>query len=142
MSKAFIDTNVLVYANDQRDARKQETAIALVECLLRDGSGVISTQVLQEYVVTARARLGLDADVILRQVAVLETLEFVVVTPPLIRRAVEIAARYQLNYWDAAIVAAAELARCARIVSEDFSHDTLYAGIRVENPFAAASPDK
>jgi len=52
-------------------------------------------------------------------------------------RTLEIAARYKISNWDAAIVAAAIEAGCDTLYSEDFSDGQSYGGVRVENPFSA-----
>ena len=49
MSLDFIDSNVVVYANDGRDAAKQKRALVVIGEAIRSGNGVISTQELQEY---------------------------------------------------------------------------------------------
>ena len=141
MNKVFLDTNLIVYANDARDAQKQARAIELITAAMREGTGVISTQVMQEYAVVAGGKLRQDPDTILRQLLLLETLEVVQITPALIRRALELQFRYQIDYWDAGILAAAEHARCHLLWSEDLNPGQLYATVHVENPFAA-SPKK
>ena len=117
VNKVFLDTNLIVYANDGRDAQKQAQAIELVSAAIQDGTGVISTQVMQEYAVVAGGKLRQDLDTILRQLLLLESLEVVQITPALIRRALELQFRYQIDYWDAGILAAAEYARlpCALV---------------------------
>jgi predicted nucleic acid-binding protein len=138
VKKAFLDTNVLVYANDRRDPAKQARAIEAVTECIRNRSGVVSTQVLQEYAAVATRKLGQDLDTVLRQLALLESsLEVVQITPELVRRGLELQARHQISYWDATIVAAAERAGCSAILSQDFPAGQLYAGCRGENPFAS-----
>ena len=137
MTKVFLDTNVVVYANDTRDRAKQEQAIALVVAAMRDGNAAISTQVLQEYAVAAHGRLRQDPDAVLRQLLLLETLDVVQVTPAVIRRALELQWRYRIDFWDANILSAAERAQCTVLLSEDLNPGQLYATVRVENPFAA-----
>lgn len=137
MNKVFLDTNLIVYANDTRDAHKQARAIELVTATIREGTGVISTQVMQEYVVVAGGKLRQDSEAILRQLLLLESLEVVQITPALIRRALELQFRYQIDYWDAGILAAAEYSRCHVLWSEDLNPGQLYATVRVENPFGA-----
>ena len=61
MAKEFLDSNVLVYALDKHDADKQRTARHLLARTQRDGAGVISTQILQEFYVAATKKLGADA---------------------------------------------------------------------------------
>jgi predicted nucleic acid-binding protein len=137
MKKAFFDTNVIVYANDARDPQKQAAAIDFVAEAIRTAGGVISTQVLQEYAVVATGKLGQAPDVVLRQLRLLESLEVILVTPALIRRSLELQSRYQIDFWDASILAAAEHANCTVLLSEDLNPGQLYAGVRVENPFGA-----
>ena len=121
MTKVFLDTNILVYANDHRDRQKQVLAAqALAQCMAEQ-SGVISTQVLQEFASVALYKLGQDTEVIVRRLAQFEAMEVVQLTPALIRRALEFHSLHQINYWDALIVSAAEAARCTRLWSEDFA---------------------
>jgi len=135
MNKAFLDSNLLIYANDAREPQKQAKAVEVVSRAIREQSGVVSTQVLQEYAVVAMGKLRQDPDTVLRQLILLESLEVVLITPALIRRSLELHLRYQIDFWDAEILAAAEHARCAVLLSEDLNPGQLYAGVRVENPF-------
>ncbi len=137
MSREFMDTNVVVYANDARDARKQKRAIAVIAAAMQAGAGVLSTQVLQEYANVALSKLGQKQDVVLRQLKLLERLYVVQQTPPLVRRAVELHGLYGISFWDASIVAAAEAHGCDRILSEDLNTGQFYSGIVVVNPFEA-----
>ena len=136
MTKVFVDTNILVYAVDKRDSAKYERAIGVVEKHIRYGSGVISTQVLQEFASVALNKLRQRVDVIVAELSVFEAMEVVQLTPALIRRGLELHALHQVHYWDALIVAAAEAARCTRLWSEDFTPGALYGLLRVENPLA------
>lgn len=138
MSKVFLDTNLVVYANDETEPEKQLRAAHLVAELGRAQRGVISTQVMQEYAYTGLRKLQQEPAVVLQQLLMLErSLEVIQVTPDLVRHAVELQALYQVNFWDACIVAAAETARCDVIYSEDLNAGLFYAGIRLVNPFAA-----
>jgi predicted nucleic acid-binding protein len=55
---------------------------------------------------------------------------------PLLQRGYAVQRRYALSWWDALIVAAAETASCATILSEDLAQGAQYFGITVENPFS------
>lgn len=135
--KCFIDTNIIIYANDASDKEKQVVALAQVAELMKSGSGVISTQVLQEYAHVALNKLHQRQDVILRQLILLEEgLEVIQQTPALIRRSVEIKSTYQINFWDACIISAAEFAKCHSILSEDMNNGQFYSGIAMSNPFS------
>lgn len=130
----FIDTNLIVYANDRRDEMKQARALAVVRKALREGSGVISVQVLQEYANTALNKLGQAPAVVLRQLALLESLEVVRPDAKMVIRAVELQSLYQISFWDASILAAAESAGCTRLFTEDLNEGQIYGSIRVINP--------
>ncbi len=136
MTKIFLDTNILVYAVDKRDPVKYELAIAAVEQCIGDDSGVISTQVLQEFASVALGKLHQRVDVVLAELSALESLEVVQLTPVLIRRALEFHSLHRINFWDAAILSAAEVSRCTRLWSEDFAPGAIYGMLRVENPLA------
>jgi len=136
VSKIFLDTNILVYANDKSDTRKQALATKLVSGCMADRKGVISTQVLQEYASVAIHKLHQDVKIVHRRLSQLESLEIVQVTPALISRALDFHTQYEIHFWDAAILAAAEDAHCDQIFSEDFQNGGIYSNIRVINPLA------
>ena len=138
VKKTFIDTNVVVYANDRRDWTKQRTALDLIKDLMDSGYGVISTQVLQEFAVTALTKLHQRSDVVLRTLVLLEALEIVHQTPQMIRQAVELKELYGLSFWDACIISNAEAAGCHLILSEDLNPGQFYSGIQLVNPFSPA----
>ena len=132
----FLDTNVLVYAYDVSDTRKQSVAQGLVRRAVA-GEIVASTQVLAEFTTTLLHKLSPPArpeDVI----TILDTLSpirLVAIDSGLIRRAVEARATYGLHFWDCMIVAAAERAGCKRLWSEDLNAGQEYLGVTVANPF-------
>lgn len=134
MKKIFIDTNLIVYANDCRDPQKQRKAIELVKGLMDNGLGVISTQVLQEYSSVALSKLKQDHAIVLRQLTLLESFDVVLIEPALIRRAIEIRSSYSISFWDSCIISAAESAGCDCIYSEDLNAGQYYSGIKVINP--------
>ncbi|MFW6212428.1 MAG: PIN domain-containing protein [Spirochaetota bacterium] len=135
MSKHFIDTNVIVYANDSANPDKQERAIECVSSHMRDGTGVLSTQVLMEYTAVAVSKLGQKREVVTAQLDLLDRLEVVQVNGALIRRALELLPRFSLSFWDAVILSAAITARCPVLLTEDLSHGQTLAGVEVRNPF-------
>ncbi|HEY0868380.1 MAG TPA: PIN domain-containing protein [Fimbriimonas sp.] len=134
--RAFIDTNVLIYASDSRNSKKQEVAQRIL------GSTkyrhVISTQVLLEFFNSATRKLGADP-LLARSLAQGFThLETVAVDGSAAIEAMGTAILYQRTVWDAMIVEAAVLAKCERILSEDMQHGQVIKGVRIENPFLAA----
>jgi len=62
------------------------------------------------------------------------------VTPALFRAAIDVQQRFQLTYWDAAILAAARRMGCQTVCSEDLNHGQDYDGVRAINPFLPVSP--
>jgi len=130
----FLDTNILVYASDARDRKKQKKCMEIVAAALVHGTASISTQVLFEYANVALAKLNLNPSVVRQQIHILSSLPTIVQSASLAARAVEIRDIYGITFWGSAIVAAAEEARCDRILSEDFSDGQSYCGILVHNP--------
>ena len=134
MQKIFIDTNIIVYANDKRDKQKQLKAIGIIKDLMQKKLGTISTQVLQEYAFVALEKLNQTHNVVLRQLKLLETFEVIKQTPELIRRAVEIKYLYNINFWDACIISNAEFSNCDIIYSEELNTGQYYSGMEIINP--------
>ena len=76
--RSFLDTNVLIYADDLDSPEKRERALGLFETACLDGTGVVSTQVLQEYFVVATRKLGVSASLARRKVELIARLDTVV----------------------------------------------------------------
>jgi predicted nucleic acid-binding protein len=133
----FLDTNVVIYAYDPDDPRKQQIAQNLMK---RGGLGdlVISTQVLSELAVTLLHKMRPRARVedVTALLNILYPFRLIVPDAELVRRAVAVHAAYGVHFYDGMIVAAAERGGCRRIWSEDLSAGQEYFGITVENPFA------
>lgn len=135
--RSFIDTNILVYA-DSADARsKQARATALIVQHLRDGSGVISTQVLHEFVNAALRKLALPLAMVRARLRLYSRFETVNASPAAIVDALDLHALHQVSFWDALILQAARQSGCIQLLTEDLQHGSVIAGVRVVNPFAA-----
>lgn len=131
-AKAFADTNIVIYAEGS-DSHKAQRASAILE-----STPVISTQVVNETISALTRKYGFTLTEA-HEVAtsLLELCEVVPVTADTIREAIRLAARYQLSHWDSVIVAAALLADCETLYSEDLQHEQLFENrLRVVNPFA------
>lgn len=135
MPKVFLDTNILVYSLDQSDAGKREKCRGLIKSLIGENSAVISTQVMQEFYAAATAKMGADPLLIKDILRSLERFETVVISPMLIKEAIDCAIINRLSFWDALIVVSAESARCDTIWTEDLNHGQVIRGVRIENPF-------
>ena len=57
------------------------------------------------------------------------------ITSEVVVAGIDHARRYQLSYWDGAIIAAAERLGARIVYSEDLNHGQTYGSVRVENPF-------
>jgi predicted nucleic acid-binding protein len=134
MSKVFLDTNILVYSLDQADAEKKATCRGLIRSLTAESKGVISTQVMQEFYVATTSKLGADPLLIKDILRSLERFETVVVSPSLIKEAIDCSIINRLSFWDALIIVSAESARCGVLWSEDLNHGQIIRGVRIENP--------
>lgn len=134
-ARSFFDTNVLVYADDQSAPAKQERAVDLVAEHRREGTGVVSLQVLQEYFVTVTRKLKVDARVARRKVELLA--EFDVAAPDVadVLAAIDLHRLHGFSFWDALVVRAAGQAGCRILLSEDMQEGQEIDGVRVVNPF-------
>lgn len=135
--RAFGDTNLFVYASDAGEPAKRAVAREVIAGC-RSGDLVLSAQVLGEFytVVTRRLAVPLGPAEASRAVQGLSRLPTVAVDGKLVREGIRLAEDVQLSYWDGLILAAARLARCDRILTEDLNHGAVLAGVRIENPFA------
>lgn len=135
---AFFDTNVLVYLFANGDPEKQRVAERLYMERCEDGSGVVSTQVLQEFYSVATATMKSVIKASTGRLAVQEfAMQHVVqMTPALVLKAIDRSAADQLAIWDALIVEAALAGGCRTLYSEDFQHGRAFGPLRVVNPFA------
>ena len=133
----LVDTNVLLYAALPLPEEAEKHRIAVQ--LLRADDLALSTQVLQEFYhqSTRPTRpYPLSADEAVRFLTpLIAELPVQPVTLELFQLALDICQRFQLSYWDAAILAAARAMGCDAVYSEDLSDQQDYAGLRVINPF-------
>jgi predicted nucleic acid-binding protein len=138
-ARFFVDTNILMYAHDTSTGAKHERAMALVERLWRDRTGVVSTQVLQELSVNLRRKASrpLDAKATRDIVADYLTWHVVVNGGESILEAIDLETRYQISFWDALVVQAAEASGAEILYSEDLSDGQTYGSVRVANPLRA-----
>ena len=134
---AFIDTNILLYAHDRQAGKKQAIAAALLAGLWETRSGILSPQVLQEFLVNAvrklKAPLALpQARDIVRSYGVWVARDTGVAD---ILRATELMELTGFSFWDSLILASAEASGAALLFSEDLQHGQKIAGLEIRNPF-------
>lgn len=133
----FVDTNVLVYAEDEDASRKRDLARACLRDLWERKAGAISVQVLQEFYVTTTRKLPRRLEPETAEQIVEEYLGWTVVetSGALVVRAIRRSLVSRVSYWDALIVEAAIAAGCDVLLSEDLNHGQVFDGVRVVNPF-------
>ena len=131
----FVDTNVLLYAVDKSDQRKQERARAWREWLWETRRGRLSFQVLQEFYSNVRRRWP-NATVAARQeIGDLLQWKPIGVNEPLLLSAWQVEDRYGFSFWDSLIVAAAKASLCGFLLSEDLQTGQNIEGLLVVSPF-------
>jgi predicted nucleic acid-binding protein len=136
VSTVFVDTNVLVYAQDPRDPAKRQAAEAWLRDCWKRSVGCISTQVLHElYVNVRRMAPSLDAEVGRALVRRYRAWKPWLVDEVTVDQAWNLQDRFALNYWDALMVAAAQQQGCAFLLTEDLQHDQRIDRLRIVNPF-------
>lgn len=136
--KFFLDTNIFIYTFDSREPAKQLRANELVIRALKTGQGVISFQVVQEFLNAARRKFASvlsPLDVQKYLVQVLTPLCQVFSSIDLYVRALEIAERWQYSFYDSLIIATALQANCQILYSEDLQHGQVIQALTIINPF-------
>lgn len=131
----FVDTNVLVYADDLDAGPKCEAARVLLRRLVPTGEAVFSLQVLQEYFAVATRRLGLPAETARARVEALGRLEVVAPRVEDLLAAIDLHRLHTLSIWDALVVRAALISGCRTLYSEDLQHGRRFDALEVVNPF-------
>lgn len=133
----FVDTNVLVYARDASDPEKHAAARGWMEHLWATSSGRLSVQVLQEFYVTVTRKLrpGLPHDEARADVRDLVAWRPLRVDEAMLEAAWRVEDRFGLSFWDSQIVAAAQVAGCSTVLTEDLQHGLDIDGLQVADPF-------
>jgi len=134
----FLDTNVFVYSFDRNAPEKARRATKLIRLAIAEKQGIVSYQVVQEFFNVALRRFD-------RPLSLTEADQYLSTTfRPLLAvesslglylRALQLAARYSLPWYDALIVTSAIEGRCGVLYSEDFQQGQRFNGLRIENPF-------
>lgn len=134
--EVFLDTNVLLYAIST--AREEAAKKQIARDVLRTTHWGLSVQVLQEFYVNATRSPRPAMSHAIAVAAIKEFLRRPVarVDEELMLDALRIKARYQLSYWDAAIIAAARTMGATILYSEDLNDGQSYDGVTVHDPFA------
>ncbi len=127
----FLDTNILIYAFSD-DVLKAPKSAALLE-----SGGIISVQVLNEFASASRGKHKQPWPQLQSSIATIRALVVVVpLTTDTHDFGLYIAERYQLSIYDSMIVAAAQLAGCKTLYSEDMHDGLVIDGLKIVNPYS------
>jgi predicted nucleic acid-binding protein len=132
----FVDTNVLLYAISRDPAELDKAKRA--NDILAERDLALSVQVLQEFYVQATRASRPDAIGHQQAVLLIQSFQrFPVqdITSGVMLAALDTRLRFQLPYWDAAIIEASRALGCTQVLSEDLDDGQDYDGVRVANPF-------
>lgn len=135
----FVDTNVLVYADDARDGVKQAKARDLLRRLLTDGTGKVSLQVLQEFFAAATRKLGLPVVDARRRIEVFAHMDVVKLDVDDVLAAIDLHRLHDLSIWDALVLRAAVMSGCRTLYTEDLQHGRRFEGLQIVDPFREPS---
>jgi predicted nucleic acid-binding protein len=139
---SFVDTNILVYAEDREAKSKHVVARDLLVNLWENREGVLSVQVLQEFYVSVTRKLKKPLSLSRARDIVEEYLTWTVVdnSGRMLLDAIELQNKAQLSFWDALVVQAAIEAGCERLYTEDLNAGQRFGFVLVVNPFAQVKP--
>ena len=137
MSLVFIDTNILVYAFDADAGIKFEKAQSILKDCWNNQSGLLSTQVLQEFYVTVTKKLTskVDKQSARNIVQVYKAWSASPIMPEDIIEASEFEEQNKLSFWDSLIITIAQKAGAETLYSEDMQHGQKFGGLTIVNPF-------
>jgi predicted nucleic acid-binding protein len=134
-ARSFLDSNILVYTDDTGAPEKQAQALDLLERCRIEQSGVVSTQVLQEYFVTSTKKLKVSVEVARRETELFGHFSLVRIGLEDILAATDLHRAHQISFWDALIVRAALRSGCSILFSEDLQTGRRIDGLEIMNPF-------
>jgi len=134
-AECLLDTNILVYAVDAdpaNSARKQ-AAIALIAT----ADFGLSTQVLQEFYVTVtrKIQLPMSPDAAMDYLDRFHAFPLVPVDFGIVTEGIRNSVKFQVSYWDGAVIAAADRLHAPKLYSEDLNHGQVYGNVTAINPF-------
>ena len=131
----FLDTNVLVYSIDGKDPAKQVVAREVVVSAVRGGGFLISAQVLNEFSNIALLKLKLSVEEVRKFVSFFSRIGVVSLESRWTDAALLLKQRYETQFFDSLLLAAAQENGCDEILTEDLNDGQLYGSVKAVNPF-------
>lgn len=140
--KYFLDTNIFVYSFSPDAPAKRKTAISLIGAALEEGTGLISSQVVQEFLSVAlhkfKKPLTWDETHLYFE-EVLGPLCGIYAEPELYRKALRVQHETGYHFYDSLIISSAIEADCKTLYSEDLQDGRKISGLTIKNPFKGVS---
>lgn len=135
--KVFLDTNIIIYAYDLSAGSKNEIAKKILIDLWDSGRGLLSTQVLQEFFVSATRKISKPLDLKVAKDIVSDLLrwDLIVNNGESILEAIEIHSKHNYSFRDSMIIQAAINGGASLLISEDLSDGKTINGVTIKNPF-------
>ena len=131
----FLDTNVLVYSIDGKDPAKQVVARGIVVSAVRGGGFLISAQVLNEFSNIALLKLKLSVEEVRKFVSFFSRIGVVSLESRWTDAALLLKQRYETQFFDSLLLAAAQENGCDEILTEDLNDGQMYGRVKAVNPF-------
>ncbi len=134
---SFVDTNLLIYAHDADAGVRRDRARAVLGELWEEGTGRLSTQVLQEFYVNVTRKLAKPLDATEAQALLNDYCAWQVYSlrPADVVAAATLETAHQVSFWDGLIIVAAQRCGAARLLSEDLQHGRQFGALTIINPF-------
>jgi predicted nucleic acid-binding protein len=136
-NRVFLDTNILIYAYDASAGQKNRTAKELLVELWKSKTGMLSTQVLQEFFVSVTTKIQKPLSIEKTKLIIRDLLhwEVIINDETSILNAIDIHKKHQSSFWDAMILQAAVNRGARLLYTEDMTHGQVVQGVRIVNPF-------
>lgn len=131
----FLDTNVLVYSIDGKDTAKQAVARDIVVSAVRGGGFLISAQVLNEFSNIALLKLKLSVEETRKFVSFFGRIGVMSLESRWTDVALLLKQRYDIQFFDALLLVAAQENGCNEILTEDLNDGQMYGSVKAVNPF-------
>jgi len=131
----FLDTNVLLYAATGKKSEPRKFGIAF-ELVGQRTFGVSAQTLAEFYAASQKQNLGpLPADEADRWVELLARYPHTDLDADIVRRGIALSRFYSIQYYDAALLAAAERLGAPVFFTEDLNHNQVYGTVMAVNPF-------
>ena len=134
----FLDTNIFVYSFDENAPKKSDRASELIRQAVRSRNGIVSYQVVQEFLNVALRRFTHPMTAAEAQQYLATTLRPLMAvnsSAALYVETLRLASSYSLSWYDSVVVAAAIEGGAHVLYTEDLQHGQEFGTLRIENPF-------